>query len=301
MKVLHIHKITGISGSERHLLTLLPALRERGVDARFLGLDVPGSDAPRFYAALDDAGVPFEQRALHGGREPADGRRRGQGRPATRPDLLHTHLVHGDIYGAIASPLLRFPSYRLATTTTGTCSVRFVTSIGCSRAARARSSRSPMQCACSSSRQGSHAGKLVTVHYGLDALPDAPSELTPEELGIADDAPLLLAIGRLIAQKDHATLLRAFARGTRRIIRVPCSRSSAAALSRPRHARWCGELGLDGAVTCRGGSRFVTGSTGPTCSSTRPAGRASASCCSRRCWPGFRSSQRGSAPFPRSS
>ena len=42
MKVLHIHKITGISGSERHLLTLLPALRARGIDARFLGLDVAG-------------------------------------------------------------------------------------------------------------------------------------------------------------------------------------------------------------------------------------------------------------------
>ena len=42
MKVLHVHKITGVSGSERHLLALLPALRERGVDARFLGLDVPG-------------------------------------------------------------------------------------------------------------------------------------------------------------------------------------------------------------------------------------------------------------------
>ena len=45
MKVLHLHKLTGVSGSEGHLLALLPALRERGVDARFLGLDVPGSDA----------------------------------------------------------------------------------------------------------------------------------------------------------------------------------------------------------------------------------------------------------------
>ena len=60
MKVLHIHKITGVSGSERHLLTLLPALRERGVDARFLGLDVPGTDAPRFYRELGAVGVPFE-------------------------------------------------------------------------------------------------------------------------------------------------------------------------------------------------------------------------------------------------
>ena len=52
----------------------------------------------------------------------------------------------------------------------------------------------------------------MTIHYGLDRLPAAPSELTPEQAGIAADAPLVLAIGRLIAQKDHETLLRAFAR-----------------------------------------------------------------------------------------
>ena len=58
MKVLHLHKVTGVSGSEGHLLVLLPALRAAGIDARFLGLDVPGSDAPRFYERLDELGVP---------------------------------------------------------------------------------------------------------------------------------------------------------------------------------------------------------------------------------------------------
>ena len=64
VKVLHLHKLTGVSGSEGHLLALLPALRERGIDARFLGLDVPGTDAPRFYEALDRLGVPHRSRPL---------------------------------------------------------------------------------------------------------------------------------------------------------------------------------------------------------------------------------------------
>ena len=34
MRVLHVHRIRGIGGSERHLLTLLPALAERGVEPR---------------------------------------------------------------------------------------------------------------------------------------------------------------------------------------------------------------------------------------------------------------------------
>jgi glycosyltransferase involved in cell wall biosynthesis len=59
---------------------------------------------------------------------------------------------------------------------------------------------------------GLPADKLVTIHYGLDALPSTPSEVTPTEAGVPEGSPLLLAIGRLIEQKDHATLLDAFAR-----------------------------------------------------------------------------------------
>ena len=56
MKILHVHRIGGIGGSERHLLTLLPALAERGVDVRFLGLDDPSRAPDPFYEALT---VPY--------------------------------------------------------------------------------------------------------------------------------------------------------------------------------------------------------------------------------------------------
>ncbi len=61
-------------------------------------------------------------------------------------------------------------------------------------------------------RAGLPPGKILTIHYGLDELPAAHSELQPGDLGIPSDAPVVLAIGRLTAQKDHPTLLRAFAR-----------------------------------------------------------------------------------------
>ena len=43
--ILHVQKVAGISGSEAHLLSLLPALRERGWDVRMLMLheDEPGA------------------------------------------------------------------------------------------------------------------------------------------------------------------------------------------------------------------------------------------------------------------
>ena len=68
MKVLHVHRIGGIGGSERHLLTLLPALTERGVDVRFLGLDDPSRAPDPFYEAL---AVPYERLAAPRDVDPA--------------------------------------------------------------------------------------------------------------------------------------------------------------------------------------------------------------------------------------
>ena len=100
LRVLHVHKLTGISGSQGHLLALLPALRAAGVDARFLGLDVPGTDAPRFYERLDELGVPYSR--VRCGRDISTRMTLDVIRSARaeRPDLLHTHLVHADVYGA---------------------------------------------------------------------------------------------------------------------------------------------------------------------------------------------------------
>ncbi len=52
MRVLHVHRMRGIGGSERHLLTLLPALAERGIDVAFVGLDDPAWNPVDFYGAL---------------------------------------------------------------------------------------------------------------------------------------------------------------------------------------------------------------------------------------------------------
>ena len=130
VRVLHVHKLTGVSGSEGHLLALLPALRERGIDARFLGLDVPGTDAPRFYDALDGLGVPHRARPLRRWTSsPRMARDVVRAVRAERPDLVHTHLVHADVYGASGGAPARDPvRSRPATTTTATCSVRSATS-----------------------------------------------------------------------------------------------------------------------------------------------------------------------------
>jgi glycosyltransferase involved in cell wall biosynthesis len=211
VKILHIHKITGISGSELHLLTLLPALRARGIDARFLGLDVPGTDAPRFYRELDAAGVPFEHVRCTTDINPRMGADVVKAVRRTQPDLLHAHLVHGDIYGSIASSATRVPfvSSRHNDDRYLLGPFRYVDRLFAHRARRIIAISDAVRDFLA--RAGLPREKLLTIHYGLDELPTEPSERTPAELGIPETAPLVLAIGRLIAQKDHDTLLHAFA------------------------------------------------------------------------------------------
>jgi glycosyltransferase involved in cell wall biosynthesis len=211
VKVLHLHKLTGVSGSEGHLLALLPALRERGIDARFLGLDVPGSDAPRFYEALDALGVPYRHVRCGPDVSPRMARDVIREVRAEQPDLLHTHLVHADAYGGVAAKVLRLPAvstrhnddryllgpFRYVDRAFARVDYRLI--------AISDAVRRFLEAA------GHNPAKLLTIRYGLDELPPARSEPTPAAAGIPADAPLALAVGRLIEQKDHATLLRAFA------------------------------------------------------------------------------------------
>jgi glycosyltransferase involved in cell wall biosynthesis len=204
-------KVQGIGGAEQHLLQLLPALRERGIDARFVSLDA-GGDAERFHRALDERQVPYERVHCGSDLSPRLAGAVTRAVRAAKPDLLHTHMVHADVYGSIAAHATRTPfvstrhnddRYLLGpfryVDRTFMHGVRRIIAI--SDAVRAFHVDA-----------GLPADKLVTIHYGLDNVPSVPSEITPEAAGVPADAPLVLAIGRLIEQKDHATLIRAFHR-----------------------------------------------------------------------------------------
>ena len=180
VKVLHLHKLTGVSGSEGHLLALLPALRERGVDARFLGLDVPGTDAGRFYEALDRLGVPH--RSVRCGLDVSPRMARDVVRAvrAEQPDLVHTHLVHADVYGGAAARLLGIPSI-----STRHNDDRYL--LGPFRYVDRAFARPARRLIAISDavrrfleRAGHDPSKLVTMRYGLDELPPRrPSRRRP--------------------------------------------------------------------------------------------------------------------------
>ena len=99
MRVAHVHRIRGIGGSERHLLTLLPALAERGVEPVLVGLDDPAWDPADFYGALTVPAIRIPSP------RDVDPLLLARLLRSLRADVVHTHLVHADVYGGVAAKL----------------------------------------------------------------------------------------------------------------------------------------------------------------------------------------------------
>ena len=211
MKVLHLQRIGGIGGSERHVLELLPALRAREIDVRFLGLDDTGNKPDSFYQALTERAVPFERLPCPRDVDPRLARDVTRAARELRPELIHTHLVHADVYGALAAARSRatlvstkhnddpFRSgrgrylERLLT--------RRATLVLCITAALARFNRDVV---------GLPESKLRVVHYGLDAPPKAWGAAGGPEL--PPETPVLLAVCRLVPQKGVDIAIEALPR-----------------------------------------------------------------------------------------
>ncbi len=107
--ILHLQKVAGISGSEAHLLSLLPRLRERGWDVRMVMLHENEPGAWDFAAALRARGVPLDTIPLRADFDPVAFVRLTAYLMRMRPAILHTHLVHADAYGLLAGTVARVP------------------------------------------------------------------------------------------------------------------------------------------------------------------------------------------------
>jgi len=204
VRVLHVHRIGGIGGSERHLLTLLPALAAQGVDVRLLGLDDPSRSPDPFYEQLT---VPYERVPAPRDVDPMLAARVVRAMRRLRPELVHTHLVHADVYGALAARRLVSTKHNDDPFRAG--AFRFV-----ERALAARATRiiaiTDALARFQAERVGIPRRKLVTIHYGLDGLPQPWGANPPDDVPTA--ARVVLAVCRLEPQKGVDVAVRALAR-----------------------------------------------------------------------------------------
>jgi glycosyltransferase involved in cell wall biosynthesis len=217
MRVSHVLKTTGLSGAEAHLLALSAALGAEGIESHLLVLVDEWRPPTVVIAAARELGVAIETVPLKGDVDPGALPKLVKRLKAARTQIVHTHLIHGDLYGTLAARRAgvtvvqtrhnddafrrRWPVKLLTRALAGQAQTVIAISNGLAAFVR--------------DVEGVPASKVVAIHYGLDPASVAgkarPGALRAE-LGLSERAPLVGAVGRLTAQKGFRFLLEALAR-----------------------------------------------------------------------------------------
>ena len=258
MKICHVFKITGVSGSENHLLTLASHLDRSRYRLTFCLLVEREPELSAYVAALKAVGVEAVRLPIRADLDLLLLWQLVRFFHAQRPAVVHTHLIHGDLNGTLAARLAGVPFvvstkhnddvfrqrgfYAWLDRTVARYQDRIIT-------ISHHLKRFYVEV------EGLPAGKIVTVHYGLD--PDAflggadDGADVRAELGVPADTPLVGVVGRLTEQKGHVYLLDAF---TGVIQALPAAHLLVVGDGELRSAleRQAARLGLYGSVTFTG-------------------------------------------------
>ncbi|MCY4021540.1 MAG: glycosyltransferase [Chloroflexi bacterium] len=219
MRVAHVIKVTRISGAERHLLVLLSALRQRDVDAHLLILVEADKPMTDMVSAAKDRGIPLRRLTIHRDYDLTLLFKIRRVLRQIKPDIVHTHLIHADLYGLFAAKLagirtvissrhnddqFRFhPMWRRISP-----ALWRLTSGGIAISAAIRDFMIEVEAAPDE--------KINVVQYGLEHKWIADEELRAArrnlsvELRLDSDALLLGMVCRIVEQKGIPYALRAF-------------------------------------------------------------------------------------------
>jgi len=103
MKILHIIKAKQVSGAETHLKILLPALKNHGVKPALIVLIEKNQPMREFIDYFCSKGIFATAFNIKSNLNISLIIRLTRFIKHSRPDIVHTHLIHGDIYGGAAA------------------------------------------------------------------------------------------------------------------------------------------------------------------------------------------------------
>jgi len=222
MKICHITKATGVAGSEKHLLTLLTNLDKAKYQVTLVLLVERDKPLDDYVRRLEEGGVQVKRVLIRGDVDPLLFWRLYRLLREGNYDIVHTHLIHADLYGTLAAKLAGVPII-LSTKHNDNAFRRHPFYAFLDRFASKFADRiiviSDHLKRFFVEIEGLDPRKMTRIYYGLNPVwverrssKIAGPISVQEELGIPPDAPLAGIIARLIPQKGHTYLLTAFAK-----------------------------------------------------------------------------------------
>jgi glycosyltransferase involved in cell wall biosynthesis len=215
-KILHIQKVSGISGSENHLLTLLPLLKDYGYNLEMIVLNHKNkpSDSPDlFVEKMTEKGIKVEVFKMNNKHFNPDLIPRLINKiNQEKYDIVHTHLIHADLYGMIAAKMAgvkvivstrhndnlfrrQFPWNLL---------INFNTKLA-----------DNLICISESLKQftikyeGTPKDKISVIYYGFNPQNKQFDSSWKKQFNWDEETKIIGIVARLIEQKGHSTLLKA--------------------------------------------------------------------------------------------
>jgi glycosyltransferase involved in cell wall biosynthesis len=218
-KICHVTKATGVAGSEKHLLTLLTGLDKAKYQVTLVLLVERDKPLGDYALQLEEGGVQVRRVLIRGDIDPLLVWRLYRLLREGNYDLVHTHLIHADLYGTLAAKLAGVPI--IVSTKHNDDAFRRHSLYAFLDRLASKFANKIIVISDSLRRffvevEGLDEGKITRIYYGLDAAKFGVHSLgnssVREEFGIEANAPLAGIVARLDPQKGHTYLLTAFAK-----------------------------------------------------------------------------------------